>query len=48
LNEIQMGKLNDVITDQKKTIRREKTYKWLSIIGGGALATFLSYSYFMK
>lgn len=48
VKDYEIGKLHETINDQKKTIRRQKTYKWLSIIGGGVLSGFLGYAYITK
>lgn len=48
LKDHEISNLNLVIIDQKKTIRRQKLYKWLSIIGGGTISSFLGYKYFTK
>lgn len=48
LKEYEISKLENIVTDQKKTIRRQKLYKWLSIIGGGTISSFLGYKYLSK
>lgn len=48
LKDYEISKLNNVITDQKKAIRRQKLYKWLSIVGGGAVSGFIGYKYLIK
>lgn len=48
LKDHEISKLENIITDQKKAIRRQKLYKWLSIIGGGTISSFLGYKYITK
>ena len=48
LKDHEISNLENIITDQKKTIRRQKLYKWLSIIGGGTISSFLGYKYLTK
>lgn len=48
LKDHEISNLANIITDQKKAIRRQKLYKWLSIIGGGTISSFLGYKYLTK
>jgi hypothetical protein len=44
----EIQKLTDSLADKNKAIRRQKTYKWVAIISGGALSGFLGYKYITK
>lgn len=48
VKDYEIGKLNQVISEQKKEIRKQKIFKWLGVGGGAVLSGFFAIKYITK